>query len=339
MPTVPKIDFDSYVDHEFPNNFDTRRERRDRQRYKKGRPPRGREERVQFLADLVEHAEKIPVDVQQHFAPTFSSSGHEQFWILNYLEDFYLAQVITDVLGKVKGGKEANVYCCAAHPSTGLRWIAAKIYRPRMFRNLRNDARYRQGREALGKDGKAASGRRETLAIHKNTRFGQELRHSTWLETEYQTLQRLYEAGADVPRPLGRGSNVILMEYVGQADGGAPTLNQVRLERREAQATFARVVDNLALMLANHCIHADLSAYNILYWEGQFKIIDFPQAVDPRRNPEAGALFDRDVQRVCQYFARYGIREDPLALADTLWSRFQQANALDAGIVMEEEEA
>ncbi|RPJ47324.1 MAG: hypothetical protein EHM21_08225, partial [Chloroflexi bacterium] len=110
----------------------------------------------------------------------------------------------------------------------------------------------------------------------------------------------------------------------------APTLNQVNLTAAEAHDMFARLVDDLAIMLENHRVHADLSAYNILYWEGQFKIIDFPQAVDPRRNPDAPALFIRDVERVCQYFARYRIHPDAHRLANDLWSRFHLTNALDS---------
>ncbi len=147
---MAKIDPDQYIDHNFEQTFETRHERREKLHYKKGHAPRGRDERMEYVADLLEHAEKAPVDVAQHFAPTFSSSGHEQYWILNYLEPFYLDHVITDVLGKVKGGKEANVYCCSAHASTGLSLVAAKIYRPRMFRNLRNDSRYRLGRDTRG---------------------------------------------------------------------------------------------------------------------------------------------------------------------------------------------
>ena len=55
------------------------------------------------------------------FNPTFLSSKHEREWILSYLGAFYDDKQITDVLSRVKGGKEANVYCCAAHPATGPR--------------------------------------------------------------------------------------------------------------------------------------------------------------------------------------------------------------------------
>jgi RIO kinase 1 len=198
-----------------------------------------------------------------------------------------------------------------------------------MFRNLRNDARYRQGRAVIGTDGKATFSRRETLAVKKNTRFGQELRHVSWLEAEYQTMELLYAAGADVPKPLGHSSNVVLMEYIGAENTAAPTLNQVTLKAAEAREMFERLVSNLATMLACHRVHADLSAYNILYWEGQFKIIDFPQAVDPRRNPDAPALFARDVERLCQYFARYHVAQNAYTLASDLWSEAEQSNALE----------
>ena len=67
---------------------------------------------------------------------------------------------------------------------------------------------------------------------------------------------------------------------------------------------------------------ADLSAYNILYWEGEITIIDFPQVADVSGNPHAEAILRRDVARVCEYFARQGAPSDPLAIADELWRRY-----------------
>jgi len=329
---MPRIDFDAYVD----DNAEPDSSKRDWRLARGRRAPLGRYARVLHQADLLEHAHKLPVEARgQTFAPTYQPAEHERYWLLNYLEGFYNAQIITNVLGKVRGGKEANVYCCAAHPSTGLDLIAAKLYRPQMFRNLRNDARYRQGRVTTDQDGKASVRRRETLAVRKNTRFGQELRHISWLEAEYQTLQLLYAAGVDVPRPLARGENVILMEYVGARNAPAPALNHVTLDRVEALRMFDRLVDQLSTMLACHRVHADLSAYNILYWQGHFKLIDFPQAVDPRRNPDAADLFMRDVERLCQYFDRYGLGTDAPALATQLWSLYRRSNALDASAVAE----
>ena len=295
-------------------------------------------ERSKVLTDIVEQSAKSPEELSAGFYPSLNTSFHERFWILHYLGGFYDGAFIKDVLRKVKGGKEANVYCCEAHPSTGLDLIAAKIYRPRMFRNLRNDALYRQGRTVLDKESKAVRNRREALAMKKNTRFGQELRHTSWLEHEYQALQILYDAGADVPKPLTHGESVILMEYIGELETPAPALNQVTLTHLEARRIFDRLVENIAIMLSCHRVHADLSAYNVLYWDGQFKIIDFPQAIDPRRNPQAYPIFLRDVKRICQYFQRYGIDPQAESLADDLWQKYQLTNALDAAYDPLEEE-
>ncbi len=316
------IDFDSYLDHDDRDSGSKRIERKKRRRSQ-------REKRIEEQSHLIEHAAAIPVDVHQHFSPTFQPAKTERSWLLKYLEVFYNSQVITDILWKVKGGKEANVYVCAGHPQTGLDFIAAKVYRPQMFRNLRNDARYRKGRAVLDEAGKPVFTRRELLAVKKKTRFGQELRSISWLEMEFQTLHTLYQAGADVPKPVAHGSNVILMEYIGATRSPAPTLSQVRLDRAEAKRTFDRIVHNLEIMLEHNRVHADFSAYNVLYWMEQPIIIDFPQAVDPRRNPDALPLFIRDIERICGYFQRYGIGNEPHKLAYDLWEKHQLATIVE----------
>ena len=77
---------------------------------------------------------------------------------------------------------------------------------------------------------------------------------------------------------------------------------------------------NIDLMLANDLVHGDLSAYNILYWDDQITLIDFPQAINPHANRNAYSIFERDVQRVCEYFASQGIKSNPRRLAADLWT-------------------
>ena len=270
-------------------------------------------------------------------------SRHELEWILTYLGAFYDDHLISDVLRRVKGGKEATVYCCLAAPGIGdrgsgigpsadpipnfpspipdPRFLAGKVYHPREFRSLKNDALYRQGRAVLDDEGKGVRGRREALAITKKTSFGQEMRHYSWLASEFETLRRLHAAGADVPEPIAHNDNAILMEYIGDETWPAPPLSSVRLQPGEAGPLFDHLIHNVEVMLSQDVVHADLSAFNVLYWEGKATIIDFPQAVNPYVNPDAYALFARDVERLCQYFARYGLAPDPAALAQDIWAR------------------
>ena len=64
-------------------------------------------------------------------------------------------------------------------------------------------------------------------------------------------------------------------------------------------------------MLRNNVVHGDLSPFNILYHGGRVWMIDFPQAVDPRSNRNAYGLLTRDLEHVCQFFAKFGVQSDP----------------------------
>lgn len=287
-------------------NMPSRREKARTARPRRLNPPPATE--VQILANS-----------EEKFTFTYQAARHEAIWLLSSLGGFYDEHWIDDVLRLVKGGKEANVYQCAAHPSAQVDFIAAKVYRPREVRNLRKDHLYREGRANLDNDGREILDDRMEHAMRKRTAYGLELLHTSWLAYELKTLQKLHAAGGDVPRPFASNDNAILMGYLGDEDGSAPTLNTVHLSRQEAPRLFERVVHNIRLMLANGIIHGDLSAYNILYWEGEITLIDFPQVVDPNVNSSALRIFERDVTRICEYFAHQGVRYDGPRLARQLW--------------------
>jgi RIO kinase 1 len=267
----------------------------------------------------VELEPETPDDADDLFHPSFVGSRHEKAWLHDSMGAFHADCLITDVLRAVRGGKEATVYCCRAHPSTGERLLAAKVYRPREFRTMRNDALYREGRLDRDGTGKHVKDRRAKSAIEKRSKVGLSILHATWLGHEFAAMQQLHAAGADVPRPVARGDNAILMSYIGDEACAAPTLSQVDLPRNEAGALFERTLDNLRIMLRCGYVHGDLSAYNVLYREGRITIIDFPQAVDPFHNRSALDLFHRDVARLCGYFAKHGLSADAQSVATRLW--------------------
>lgn len=256
----------------------------------------------------------------EEFDPTFTGSLQERQWIKSSLEEFWEDCLLTDVLYRVKGGKEATVYCCRAHEATGLTHLAAKVLRPRKFRAMRNYSAYLEGRGVLNLEGKLEFDGRSARALRKMTRFGKKLHTGSWVMHEYTALKELHAAGADVPRPLAVSGNAILMELVGDAEYPAPILHSVRLEPEEVRPLFDRLVRNLEILLAGFRVHGDLSAYNVLYWEGDVTLIDFPQVVDAINHPEAFSIFLRDVTRLCDYFRRQGLDVDPVEIAHDLWS-------------------
>ncbi len=132
-------------------------------------------------------------------------------------------------------------------------------------------------------------------------------------------MSLLYSAGADIPRPYQMSGSAIIMEYLGEVDRPAKTLNRVHLEKDEAKDHFRRLLDNIGLWLSLGRVHADLSPFNVLYWNGSIRVIDFPQSVDPYSNNEAFSLLVRDVENICQYFRRYDIESDSCEIATAIW--------------------
>jgi len=283
------------------------------------RKPGKQKSQSQVVAELAE-----PTGLEAGFVTTYQPARYEKEWLLSSLRTFYDEHLITDVLAQVKGGKEASVYRCAAEPSTGAAMLAAKVYRPRQFRNLRNDKVYREGRAILTADGRPVkkTDHRIMRAVGKKTAFGAQVQHTSWIMYEYTTMERLHQAGAAVPSVVAPAENAILMGYCGDERRAAPTLNEIGLVRKEAGALFQEVLRNIELMLQHNLIHGDLSAYNILYWEGRVVIIDFPQVTDLRTNGQADLILHRDIRRVCEYFAKQGVPCDPNAIMTQLWDQY-----------------
>jgi RIO kinase 1 len=241
----------------------------------------------------------------------------EQEILLGLLDSFLDESLILEVLEVVQGGKEATVFRCAAAPLTGQRYFAAKVYRPMERRNFRNDTVYQSGRVIL-----SSRGRR---AYAKGTDFGREVQYGLWVMAEYETQQMLYDAGADVPRPWKCNGSAILMDWIGDDERAAVQLRHAKPSREEAHGLHHTLLANIELMLRNNVVHGDLSPFNVLYHGGRVWMIDFPQSVDPRSNRHAYELLTRDVEHVCQFFAKFGVQSDPYRIASRLWNRFLNA--------------
>ena len=265
----------------------------------------------------------------EEFSITYQPSKYEGPWLMSSLHSFFEQRYLTDVLAVVKGGKEASVYRCRAEASVGIDLLAAKVYRPRMFRSLSNDAMYKEGRAMLSSEGRAIKNNddRTMRALGKKTAFGSAVAHTSWLMHEFTTLQTLFEMGAAVPQPIASAENAILMSYVGDEHIAAPPLSEVSLAVDEAEFVFSEVIDNIELMLRHGMIHGDLSAYNILYWNEKPTIIDFPQVTNLQDNRSARLVLSRDVERVCAYFERQGVDADAERVMNRLWKHYGAESA------------
>ncbi len=246
-------------------------------------------------------------------------------------EHFLDEGLIEAVVRPIKSGKEASVHLCRANRSTtGEDLVALKRYHPLDRRDFRDESIYR--------DGEWIEERRIRAALDKKTRFGREVQGAIWVNREWETLRALHAAGADVPRPIARTDDAILMTYVGDEADAAPQLHRYRPDPDEARALFDQLLRNVELLLYGNVIHGDLSAYNVLVWDGRVTVIDLPQAVDQRKNRHASALLERDVARICEHFARFGVRADARRIARDLWTAWTLADLVPEelrGLILE----
>jgi len=119
------------------------------------------------------------------------------------------------------------------------------------------------------------------------------------------------DAGTRVPRPERVLDNVLVMEYIGDETQPAPTLREVALD--DPTSTYEDVVANMLAIRKSELVHADLSEYNLLHWDGRVVVIDVGQAV-PLDHPRAGDWFKRDVSNIARFFHRRGVRVTPTEL-------------------------
>jgi hypothetical protein len=137
------IDADKYASYEqaYDPEWENNQWRRER-KAKKHNPKKAETAIIAALADET-------VGLEGGFAITYKPARFETAFLRDSVRLFFEQALITDILAQVKGGKEASVYRCVGHPTMDAPLLAAKVYRPRQFRNLSNDAAYREGRQVL----------------------------------------------------------------------------------------------------------------------------------------------------------------------------------------------
>jgi len=215
-------------------------------------------------------------------------------------------------LGTLKAGKEAEVFVLERRYAGGSSVILAhKRYRPRRpakgeLRDLgfqrstafRNASVYHAGWHFSSRDRRA---------VETHTAHGREVVERLWPIQEMAMLERAWQSGASVPYPLEHTDDGVLMEFIGDADQAAPRLAQARLSAAELESAWEQLLDSLRSLTTAGLVHADLSAYNLLWWKDRLVVIDMPQAVEFSTNPEAPDLLHRDLENVAAWFGSRGV--------------------------------
>ncbi len=220
--------------------------------------------------------------------------------------------VIDEVLGRLKSGKEADVWL-VRHAGQVL---CAKVYKDRHVRSFKNNSGYKEGR--------IVRNTRTQRAIERGSKFGRASEEDAWKSAESDALYRLHAEGVRVPAPVLFYEGVLLMELVLDAAGEpAPRLIDISLEPEHAAAVYADLRAQAVKMLCSDLIHGDLSAYNVLLAAAGPTVIDFPQVIGASANSQAEFFFKRDIDSVRTHLGSF----DPVLLArasdaDEIWRAY-----------------
>ena len=125
----------------------------------------------------------------------------------------------------------------------------------------------------------------------------------------------MQDAGVRVPAPERVEANVLVMEYIGDETQPAPLLKDFPLD--DPAAVYRDVVENMRRIRKAGLVHADLSEYNLLFWDGRVVVIDCGQAV-PLDHFRAEEWFRRDVSNIARFFHRKGVDVTPRDLEEAL---------------------
>ena len=192
---------------------------------------------------------------------------------------------VIDILDfSISTGKEGNVFRGVTPEK---KFVALKIYRTSnaTFKHMSNyimgDPRFKA----------VSSNRREIV--------------KEWTKKEYKNLEILDEIGVKAPKPIKRISNILVMEYIGDANMPAPMMKDVVL--KNPKKVFDTLIDYMVKMYKKaDLIHGDMSMFNVLIHKNRPYVIDVGQGV-LKEHPLSYEFLKRDIHNVVHYFKKYGI--------------------------------
>jgi RIO kinase 1 len=207
----------------------------------------------------------------------------------------------TEVVGLISAGKEADVYLTQYNGAP----LAVKVYRL-----------YRTSHRGGGPIKADSMGWR---AAH-----------------EFEMTRQAWKGGARVPAPARRVENMFSMRYLGDEEGPAPRLQDVRLD--DPEGFLGKVLEAVEVLARAGVVHSDLSPFNILVFHGDPWLIDLAGAIRVDRTGTSpwvrlqearGALLSGGVA-LERYFRRYGCAIDSEGLANRIVASRDRFHVLDS---------
>jgi len=233
--------------------------------------------------------------------------------------------VLPELMGVISCGKEANVY--------------AGVFSPQAYAEQKaNNGRFHamedgdEDEDDKEKEGEAEEElvdaaikvfrtslnefKQREMYVRDDFRFNLRMNRSNprkfitlWAEKEMHNLFRLQCAGIRSPKVLLYRKHILVMQLIGKKGRPAPKLCEIvnQFSASKVASLYRECLRMMRSMYQEaHLVHADLSAYNILYHNGKLWFIDVSQAVI-RSHVHAHEFLLRDCQSMATFFASHGV--------------------------------
>lgn len=239
-------------------------------------------DKLELREKLIEKLQRMKVKRSDDFE-VFSEVFNVE--VLMQLYDLLRKGTLKEFNGEISSGKESKVYHAVAKGNVE---VAVKIYltvnteiRRMMLKYIIGDRRFE----------KVKSDSRSLVY--------------TWARKEYANLSTMYTVGLPVPRPILVQKNILIMKFLGENGQRAPLLKEIP-SLDNPYEIYEQIINFMAKSYKRaKLVHADLSEYNVMIWNGKPFIIDVSQAV-PVTHPLAEEFLKRDVENINRFFLRKG---------------------------------
>lgn len=188
--------------------------------------------------------------------------------------------------GAISTGKEANVFKGIDEND---KFVAVKIYRvttsdfKKMQIYIQGDPRF-----------------------HVRTSNKRQLVNA-WVNKEFRNLQRAFESGIKVPKPIVAKNNILVMEFIGDKEGNAARpMRQSNIQNPEE--VLNKIINYMRLLYQDAgLVHGDLSSFNILIQDDDPVVIDISQGMTVD-HPISEELLNRDIDNIVKDSKKLGLK-------------------------------
>nr|CAD7444094.1 unnamed protein product [Timema bartmani] len=127
-----------------------------------------------------------------------------------------------------------------------------------------------------------------------------------WAEKEMHNLLRMQKVGILCPEVVVLKKHVLVMSFIGSNHRPADKLKDVKLKHSDLVDAYNQTIGTMKILYDDaQLVHADLSEYNILWYDKKCWFIDVSQAVE-RNHPKALEFLLRDCTNIANFFNRRG---------------------------------